>query len=310
MAGRQDRTGITIIDLVRMFPDEDAARRWFEGIVWPDGERYCPRCGSFDTHECSHPKMPYRCRDCRKYFGVKTGTVMADSPIPLQKWVFAIYLDLTSLKGVSSMKLSRDIGVTQKTAWFMQQRIREAFAEKGEAVMAGPTEVDETYVGGKKKPGTPGRGAVGKAVVAGAKERNSKRVQARVVPNIRRQTLYDFVRENVAPGMVVYTDELASYRGIPNPHRTVNHSARQYVDGMAHTNGIESFWAMLKRGYHGTYHWISHKHLQRYVDEFAERHNIRGMDTADQMTHLAAGMIGKRLTYRNLVGDGPYRRKA
>ena len=309
MAGRTERTGITIIELARMFPDEAAARRWFEGVVWPDGDRYCPRCGSFDTHGCCHAKMPYRCRDCRKYFGVKTGTVMASSPVPLQKWVFAIYLDLASLKGVSSLKLSRDIGVTQKTAWFMQQRIREAFAEQGAAVLRGATEVDETYVGGKKRPGLPGRGAVGKAVVAGAKERDSRRVHARVVPNVRQHTLHAFVHENVDPKAQVYTDELASYRGIPNPHGTVNHSARQYVEGMAHTNGIESFWSMLKRGYHGTYHWISHKHLQRYVDEFSGRHNVRDMDTEDQMAHLAAGMVGKRLCYRDLVGAERYRRR-
>ena len=228
MAGRTKRTGITVLELARMFPDEDSARRWFEGIVWPDGERYCPRCGSFDTYECRHAKMPYRCRDCRKYFGVKTGTVMADSPIPLLKWLYAIYLDVTGLKGVSSLKLARDIGVTQKTAWYMQQRIREAFAVEGAALMTGNVEVDETYVGGKKKPGIPGRGAVGKAVVAGVKQRGTGKVVAKVVPNTRKQTLHAFIAENVDPSANVYTDELRSYTGIPNPHHTVNHSAREY----------------------------------------------------------------------------------
>ena len=132
--GKSHRVGISTLELARMFPDEDAARRWFEAIIWADG-RVCPNCGSADTHEASHAKMPYRCRACKRYFSVKTGTVMAQSPIPLQKWAYAIYLDVTSLKGVSSMKLHRDLDVTQKTAWFMQQRIREAFATEGPQVL-------------------------------------------------------------------------------------------------------------------------------------------------------------------------------
>ena len=167
--------------------------------------------------------------------------------------------------------------------------------------MTGNVEVDETYVGGKKKPGLPGRGAVGKAVVAGAKQRGTGKVVARVVPNTRKQTLHAFIAEHVDPSANVYTDELRSYTGIPNPHHTVNHGAREYVRDMAHTNGIESFWSMLKRAYDGTFHWFRHKHLDRYVTEFASRHNIRDMDTVDQMTHLAAGMIGKWLTYQNLT---------
>ena len=300
---RPKRPGITVLELTRAFPDEDAARRWFEDVLWPDGDRYCPRCGSLDTYECSHAKMPYRCRDCRKYFGVKTGTVMAGSPIPLLKWLFAIYLDLTSLKGVSSMKLHRDLGVTQKTAWFMQQRIREAFAADGARVLRGNVEADETYVGGRKKRGTPGRGPVGKVVVAGVKERRSRRVVARVVPNTKKKTLHGFVHANVDPSANVYTDELKSYSGVADRHETVVHSAGEYVRGQAHTNGIESFWSMLKRSYHGTFHKISPKHLDRYVAEFATRHNMRDMSTEDQMTHLAVGMIGRRLMRRDLVAD-------
>ena len=149
--GRAHRKGITLLELAEMFPDEAAARDWFERILWPTGDRPCPRCGSVNTHEASHAKMPYRCRDCRKYFSVKTGTVMEGSPIPLRKWVYAIYLDVTTLKGVSSMKLHRDLGVTQKTAWFMQQRIREAFAGANDLPpMNGPVEADETYIGGKE----------------------------------------------------------------------------------------------------------------------------------------------------------------
>ena len=149
--GKAHRQGITLIQLSEMFPDEEAARKWFEDILWPDGVRNCPSCDSENTHECTHAKMPYRCRDCRKYFSVKTSTVMAGSPLPLKKWVYAIYLDVTSLKGISSMRLHRDIGVTQKTAWFMLQRIREVLAHECGQAFVGPVEVDETYVGGRRK---------------------------------------------------------------------------------------------------------------------------------------------------------------
>ena len=169
--------------------------------------------------------------------------------------------------------------------------------------MGGNVEVDETYVGGRKRRGTPGRGAVGKAVVAGVKERKTRRVRAEVVPDVKKATLHGFIGANVEPQANVYTDELRSYAGIPNRHETVCHSAGEYVRDAAHTNGVESFWSMLKRGYQGTYHKMSPKHLDRYVAEFAGRHNVRDLDTAAQMSELARGMVGKRLTYRELVAD-------
>ena len=147
--GKSDREGITMMQLCDMFPTEESAREWFEACVWPDGQ-YCPQCGSTRTHEAGHNHMPYRCSDCRSYFSVKTGTVMHMSRLPLRKWVFAIYLHLTSLKGVSSMKLHRDIGVSQKSAWYMLQRIRTAW-ESDDFPFAGPIEVDETYMGGKER---------------------------------------------------------------------------------------------------------------------------------------------------------------
>ena len=308
--GKAHREGISLLQLTRMFPDEAAARAWFEGILWPDGVRRCPRCNSDKTHECSHVKMPYRCRECRKYFSIKTGTVMAGSPLPLLKWVYAIYLDTTSLKGVSSMKLHRDLGITQKTAWFMQQRIREAFAAEGPGVMfSGPAEVDETYVGGiernRHKKDRKGReSAGGKTPVVGVKDRATNQIRAQVIPETDRLTLRTFVRENVEEGAQLFSDEAAAYRGEWGfEHQAVKHSVGEYVDGHCHTNGVESFWSMLKRAHKGTFHKLSPKHLQRYVDEFAGRHNIRDFDTLEQMAAIAAALGGKRLPYAALIAD-------
>lgn len=308
--GRSYRTGISLIELGDMFPDETAARQWFEDLFWPNEIRPCPRCGSVNTHTAKHRKMPYRCRDCSKYFSVKTGTVMEGSALPLRKWVYAIYLDVTSLKGVSSMKLHRDLKVTQKTAWHMQQRIREAFtASRPTGRFAGPVEADETYIGGKRKnmhkakrEALTGRGATGKTAVVGAKDRATGQVSAAVVEQTDGPTLRGFVRAHAADGAEIFTDEALAYRGLAN-HKAVKHSVGEYVDGMAHTNGLESFWAMLKRGYHGTFHHFSAKHVQRYVNEFAGRHNIRDRDTLEQMAIISRGMIGKRLRYRELIAE-------
>ncbi len=308
--GKSDRNGITMVQLFDMFPDDEAARVWFEQQVWPEGKRFCPRCGSTRTHECSHAKSPYRCTDCRKYFSVKTGTAMAASKVPLRKWAIAIYLECISLKGVSSMRLHRDLGVTQATAWFMLHRIREAWADEDSVPFAGPVEADETYVGGRRKnmsnskrrelAGT-GRGGAGKAAVVGVKDRATKKVRAKVVQNTDGKTLQGFVTANAATDAKVYTDEATAYSGLPRDHETVKHSVSEYVRDMAHTNGIESFWSMLKRGYIGTYHHMSEKHLQRYVNEFAGRQGMRELDTLAQMQTVAAGLIGRRLMLRDLT---------
>ena len=304
--GKSDRDGITLVELCDMFPTEESAQEWFEARVWPEG-RYCPACGSTRTHEAGHNHMPYRCSDCRSYFSVKTATVMRKSHIPLRKWAFAIYLHLTSLKGVSSMKLHRDIGVSQPAAWFMLQRIRKAWSSSDLEQFVGPVEVDETYLGGKEankhasKKLRAGRGTVGKTAIVGAKDRKTNKIKAAVVKATDAKTLQGFVIATAIAGATVFTDDAAAYKGMPFDHESVRHSVGEYVRDMAHTNGIESFWSMLKRAHKGVYHKISPKHLQRYVDEFAGRHGVRERDTLDQMQSVVAGMVGKRLTYRELV---------
>ncbi|MXZ02492.1 MAG: IS1595 family transposase [Chloroflexi bacterium] len=312
--GKHHRKGITLLELTEMFPNEQAARAWFEAQVW-SGQRCCGHCGSTNTHEAKHKTMPYRCRDCRKYFSVKTGTALEASNVPLRKWVFAIYLELTNLKGVSSMKLHRDLGVTQKTAWFMLHRIREAWSEVELGPFDGPVEVDETFVGGKAKNmhavdrerRITGRGGTDKAAVIGAKDRATNRVTARVVDSTDADTLVPFTEAASTPEATVYTDGNRAYLGIDRDHETVAHSVGEYVRGQAHTNGIESFWAMLKRGYQGTYHHFSPQHLHRYVNEFAGRHNFRNSDTIDQMRATVRSLVGQRIRYADLVANGAAR---
>ena len=309
--GKASREGLTLIQVMDMFPDEAAATKWFEDKLW-EGERCCGKCGSTKTREVPSAKpMPYWCADCRSYFSVRTGTALSHTRVPLRKWAIAIYLELTSLKGISSMKLHRDIGVKQHTAWFMLHRIRQAWADgRNGPRFSGPVEVDETYIGGKrrnmsnsKRTKLTGRGAVGKMAVAGAKDRATNRVSAGVIANPDKPTLQAFVEDHAAPDATVYTDDAAAYQGIPFRHESVKHSVGEYVRDQAHTNGIESFWSMLKRAHTGTFHKMSPKHLQRYIRQFAGKHNLREKDTIDIMRDVVAGLVGKRLMYSQLTAD-------
>ena len=296
---------------MRRFSDDASAEAYFVEQRWPNGVA-CPHCGSTNVQSgTKHKTMPYRCREkeCAKRFSAKTGTVMEGSKLGFQVWMIATFLLSTNLKSVSSMKLHRDLEITQKTAWFLAHRLRRALDRDGD-MFAGPVEVDETYIGGKRKnmsnakrkelAGT-GRGAVGKTAVVGIKDRETKNVRAKVVENTDKATLQGFVVENTAPGATVYTDEASAYEGLPFEHESVKHSVSEFVRGMAHTNGAESFWSMLKRAHMGTFHKMSPKHLHRYLDEFAGRQNVRENDTIDQLGAMVEGMEGKRLRYQELI---------
>lgn len=303
--GKSYRKGMSLVELIRKFPNKEVAEKWFVKNRWPDGIS-CPKCGSDNIQtKTTHPEMPFRCRGCRKFFSVKTGTPMEGSNLDCQVWLIAIFLLTTNLKGVSSMKLHRDLDITQKSAWHLAHRIRETWKDNKEK-LTGTVEVDEVYIGGKEKnkhnsKRSHTRGPSGKAAIVGIKDRKANKVVARHVPNLTKEEIQGFIGKNVSRKAMVYTDDHRSYIGLPFEHESVNHSVGEYVRDMAHTNGIESFWAVLKRGYYGTYHRISPKHLGRYATEFAGRHNVREMDTIDQMAFLAKGMVGKKLPYKKLV---------
>ena len=316
--GKSHRKTISVMELMdEVFPDNETAEAWFVKNRWPDGVVHCPECGSVNVQTDTPSKtQPYRCRErqCRLRFSAKTGTVMQGSNLPYRTWAVAIYLCLTDLKGVSSMKLSRDLKITQKSAWHLAMRIRKAIEDGDGMPFAGPVEADETFIGGKRKNMSlskrkelkgAGRGAVGKEAVVGVKDRATNKVRARVVPVTDAPHVAGFVASQTKDGAKVYTDEAKVYNALDPwfDHEAVNHKVSEYVREQAHTNGMESFWSMLKRGYQGTYHKMSAKHLDRYVTEFSGRHNVRDADTIDQMEGVVSGMAGKRLRYADLIAD-------
>jgi transposase-like protein len=303
-------TAIGIKTFIKRFPDEKSARQYLENQRWANGIE-CPRCKSKKIGRFGKDTNWHRCNNCKKPFSVKTCSVFERSKIPLQDWFLAFYFVLTARKGVSSIQISKELGITQKSAWLLEQKIRKAMASKKHGqTFKGIVECDETFFGGRKRNKhrdenfIPGRGAVGKKPVFGMVERNG-RVETTVVDRTNRDTLQPIIRENVQKGSTICTDEWRSYIGLSKDykHLTVNHSQYQFKDGVASTNTIESVWALLKRGYHGTFHCISFKHLQRYLDEFDFRRNEGNckFSTMERVESLVSGCWNARLTWRELV---------
>ncbi len=304
---------INLATLSHLFVDEDAARAFIESKLWPDGP-VCPHCGLMDAYKLTPKpdsdkpvrKGVYKCKGCRKQFTVRVGTIFEDSHIPFSKWLMTLHLMTSSKKGVSALQISREVGVTIKSAWFLCHRIREAMRDTpGDTPMNGTIEADECYMGGKPRHGGTkskrGRGTA-KTPVAVLVERNGS-ARVRPVDRVTSEELKGNIRVNVNPSAKIVTDEFYSYRGIGREfsggHSVVKHTAKEYVniDG-EHTNTAESFIALLKRGHFGVFRSMSKQHLHRYCDEFEFRWNHRKVTDGERMIAAVVGADGKRLMYR------------
>jgi transposase-like protein len=310
---------LNLATMAELFKDEDKARAFLEGKRWPNGP-VCPHCKSTEVAKLTPregsttPVRPgvYKCRDCREQFTVRIGTIMEESKIPLCKWLMAFHLMTSSKKGVSSHQIARECGITQKSAWFLNHRIREAMKTNPDdpnfpRLLDGVVEVDETYVGGKPRKGTGphkrGRGTKKTPVMVLVERDGSARVFP--IDEVTGKTLRGEVLKNVSRDAIVMTDELSSYIGLDNEfagHETVKHSAGQYSrkskkGGRAHINTAESFFALLKRGHYGIFHRLSKKHLHRYCTEFGFRWDRRRISDGERMVEAIRGMEGRRLMY-------------
>jgi transposase-like protein len=295
----------SLYSLFEAFPDEQSCIDHLRSIRWRDGE-FCPYCGSLKVYHFSDRKT-FKCGDCRQRFSIKVGTIFEDTKLPLRKWFAAVWMITNHPKGIASTTLAKDLKITQKSAWFVMHRLRHAARTNSfNAPLKGTVEADTTFVGGKSKnrhakDRKGGQGGVGKEVVLGMIERGGE-LRAQHVPNNNAPALQDGVRKNVEPGSRLMTDDDTAFRTFKTEydHQAVAHGAGEYVRGDAHTNSIESVWAQLKRQIIGVHHWVSPKHLQRYVDEMAWRINRRDMRTAPRMNSLFECVEG-RLTYKALI---------
>lgn len=312
MVAAASKKAFNLSDIAKCFADEQAAREKIEAMRWPNGPE-CPTCAQTDTvyrmQKLADSKKPgrpglLRCRACKKQFTVTTGTVFEASHIPLSKWLHALYLLCASKKGMSAHQLHRMLGITYKSAWFMAHRLRYAMMEGPmAALMTGVIEADETYVGAKRKRGAK-RGRPGedshKTPVVALVERGTGKVRARVMPRVTSENLKDTITKNVEASSTLMTDEYAAYKqvGAMYDHNAVNHSAGEYVRADVHTNTVEGFFSLLKRGINGVYHHVGRGHLDRYCDEFAFRYEHRHISDGARAEKLVVGAEGKRLTYR------------
>jgi transposase-like protein len=307
----------TLLEAVIYFADPDVALQFVASLRWPGGAT-CPECQSENVAFLGTRRV-WKCRECRRQFSAKVGTIFEDSPIPLSKWLPAMWLIANCKNGISSYEVARALKVTQKTAWFMMHRIRTAMATPAFGKMEGVVEADETFVGGRAinmhgskiaRLSKRRRGGYGKTAVMGLLKRKGadgrhSTVRAAVTKTVRKPNLQSNVRAHVAPGATVYTDALPSYRGLDETyaHEVVNH-AETYVRGNVHTNGIENFWSLLKRSINGTYVSVDPFHLNRYVAEQVFRFNERATNDASRFMKAAIGIIGRRLDYATLTGAG------
>lgn len=307
----------TLMQAVRYFADAALCERYMRSLKWPDGKITCPACGATGDRigEVATRNL-LRCKDCRKMIYTKHGTIFEDSPLGLDKWFVAVWSVANCKNGISSHELARALGITQKSAWFMLQRVRKALEIADPDKFDGPAEADATYVGGKaanmhkskREKRIKGRGAVGKTIVHGVLQRGTEAttsaVRCEVVGSDDSAKLVPHVRRNVRFGAEVFTDEATAYSPLANTqvHRSVDHSIR-YAEGVVHTNGLENFWALLKRGLGGTYVAVAPFHLFRYVAEQAFRFNERSKTDMGRFMLAMRGIVGKRLTYRLLTAQ-------
>ena len=304
----------TLAQAIKYFADADKAINFMASVRWPDGRVKCPVCKTEDVGFLATRRI-WKCRECAKQFSVKVGTIFEDSALGFDKWLPAFWMIVNAKNGISSCELSRALGVTQKTAWFMLHRIRLAIQNGDFSKLSGEVEADETYIGGKARSmnakqrgrigSEMGTGGLGKQIVMGLLERKGK-VKVKHIANSKRHTVQGEIRQHVEKGSQVFTDTLRSYNGLSADyvHEAIDH-AREYVRGNVHTNGLENFWSLLKRAIRGTYVSVEPFHLFRYLDEQAFRFNERENTDSGRFLKGIVGVIGRRLEYLKLTGGLP-----